>query len=88
MGTGLRVDAKSNDNQMCSADRIEPTLSQKARKDGARTAWLGIDGAPGASGAVWNMLLNPKKGLNMLADVTRHEADHVQHSLRCLQAVQ
>lgn len=24
-----------------------PTLSQKARKDGAPTAWLGIDGAPG-----------------------------------------
>jgi len=25
---------KSNGNEMCSADRIAPTLSQKARKDG------------------------------------------------------
>jgi hypothetical protein len=41
------VDAESNDNQMCSTDRIEPTLSQRARKDGAPTVWLGIDGAPG-----------------------------------------
>lgn len=27
-------------------------------------------------------------GLNTVADITRHEADHVQHSLWCLQAVQ
>ena len=34
---------------MDTADRIEPTLSQKARKDGAPTVWLGIGGAPGPS---------------------------------------
>jgi hypothetical protein len=27
-------------------------------------------------------------GLKMVADITRHEADHVQHSLWCLEAVQ
>jgi len=37
------VDGKSNDNQLCSADRIEPTLSQKARKDGAPTAWREVE---------------------------------------------
>ena len=35
--TCLSVDAKSNDNQMCSADRVEPTLPQKRREDGAPT---------------------------------------------------
>jgi hypothetical protein len=32
---------------MFRAERIDPTLSQIARKDWAPTAWLGIDETPG-----------------------------------------
>ena len=42
--TGLRVDAKSNDNQMCNADRIDHP-SQTPRKDGAPRASGSTGGA-------------------------------------------
>jgi hypothetical protein len=41
------VDAKLNDNQMCSADRIEPTLAQKSPKGSGTHGISGISSNTG-----------------------------------------